>query len=107
MKTLSAYALLQSLFAANHTQNAVMATRPSNPVAMFAAAARIHFAASFDSSQAETRELEKYLRDLKHKANQIVNAAFPKAFSALCFKSQRHSHDESSWDVISFPCLTN
>ena len=87
LKTQSAHALQQSLFAANHTQNAVMATRPSNPAAVFGAAAGVRFAASFVLFQAETRELEEYLGDLKLKANQIVNAAFPIAFSIAPIKS--------------------
>ena len=51
------------------------AARPDRLVAVVGAAAGIRFVATFDLSQTETRELEKYLRDLILKAYQIINAA--------------------------------
>ena len=86
MKTLSAHALQQTLFATNHTQNAVGTARPSNPVAF--PVLRPGFASLLRSTYLrQRRKLENHVRDLRLKANQIVNAGFLILFSILCIKS--------------------
>jgi hypothetical protein len=80
------------------------AAKSPNPAALFDAVAAVHYADIFKLSKRETREVEKHLRDLVLKANEVIASYFDVRLSVEHINASGRFEKGGPWINSSFSC---